>query len=152
MWLVYVYVGETAFVWIESAIHQKRLNKKLKEEGYVYTDNKYHSMADIFLALGGLAIHSIPFFNLAFPISHINFHRAYDEYKNYLLDVGSIEEPNTLRKMESNTKDDKDIIDIYKTIDKAFGLDNKNKIFYQPQNQDVLEDNKKGYSYKKILK
>ena len=105
--LLYMYLGETAFVWIEGIVHQILIDRKLKKEGYKSTQRKSFSLGDVFLTVIVIILHSIPVVNLIFPLSHIPFHRAYDEHKNYLLDAGAIEEPDEKIEKEEKKEVDK---------------------------------------------
>ena len=139
--LLYLYLGETAFVWIEGIVHQILLDRKLKKEGFKFTQKKYFSFGDVFLTLMVIIVHSIPLFNLVFPISHIPFHRSYDEHKNYLLEAGAIIEP------------DDDIVEKIDSKKIKAEVINKDKIvshdIYQPLYRDDSYHDDLTHSYQK---
>ena len=140
------YIIETAFVWIEGIVHQILLDRKLKKEGYKFIKKNYFSLFDIVLLLIIMILHSIPVFNLIFPISHLNFHRAYDEHKNYLLEAGSIEEPDI--EIEKNKSEIKSIAkQVVKKIEST-----SPKEIYQPLNRDDSNTEEVSKTYSKKIK
>ena len=152
-----IYLGTTAFVLFDTIRHQLYLDKRLKKEGYKFTANKYSGFADVVIGVFYLIALSLPGFNLFFPFSHINKDKSYDEYKNYLLDAGSIEREssnNLLNKIKesdsSNTN--KNVI----KIDKANLCERVNRyghIYYSSTNNDeISEIEENAHVYKKVLK
>jgi hypothetical protein len=134
-----LYVGSTAFVWIKTIKDQIEMDKRLKEEGYVFTVKKFDKSDIPFLALSALAM-SLPIFNLVLPLSSMDKDRCYDEYKNRLLEAGSIElkediEEKPIEKKETINKEPKET----------------NHVNYQPLYRDENVD-EKGYTYKKEIK
>jgi len=131
-----LYVGSTFYVWFTTIKDQIEMDKRLKEEGYVYKIKKFDKTDFPLLAISALAM-SIPIFNLVLPLSTMDKERLYDEYKNRLLEAGSIE------KIEDKDKVNK----VYEEIKKPIEITHQ----YKPENkQDNIIDTKdNGYTYKK---
>ena len=139
--LLVLYIGSTAFVWISTIKYMHDNKKRLKDEGYKFTSRNHFGIGDIFI-FGIVAIlMSIPVANLIIPLSSHDKERSYDEYKNYLLDAGAIEEKDEEIKID-NIKQIKEV----KVINK-----NNNKEIYIPLYRDDNEIEKGGYTYKKEL-
>ena len=160
--LLYIYIGSTLYVWVDTIAHQIYLDRRLKKEGYRYTQKNYFSFADIILGLLYLSALSVPVFNLLFPLSHINKDRSYDEYMNYLDEAGSIEkiEPeeksnlnkiNNMIKLEkiNNNGKEKNIIRIDKS-ELEERISRNGNIYYSSLQND--ENDHKEYTYQKTLK
>lgn len=146
--LLYLYIGSTVYVWIDTIHHQIYLNKRLKKEGYKFTGKNYFSFADVVLGTFYLVALSVPVFNLLFPLSHINKNRSYDEYMNYLEEAGSIEKDNDY--VDVSDREEKKVITINDTklIDR---INQNGHTYYSPMyrgEEDTLEEDK-GKVYKK---
>lgn len=162
--LFYIYIGTTAFVWVDTFAHQIYLDRRLKKEGYKYTGNKYFGLADVVLGFFYLGALSIPVINLVFPLSHLNKDRSYDEYKNYLDDAGAIEldeekikvDPKLTKELENINNNDlsKNSVTINDTV-LMERVNQNGHTYYSPMNRfdtentvDYLNE-EKGHVYKK---
>lgn len=157
--LFYAYLGTTAYVWFDAIHHQLYLRRRLKKEGYQYTPKKYFGLADVVLGGFYLIALSVPIINLCYPLSHLNKNRAYDEYKNYLLDAGAIDkvefDDNIMNNLKQGSINDKQkIIQNVIKVDDAKLVERVNRegrIYYSSMNSDEEELNQGGYTYKKSL-
>lgn len=119
-----LYLGSTAYVWYSTIKDHVEMDKRLKEEGYVFTVKKFDKNDIPILAVSALAM-SLPLFNLVIPLSTMDKEQAYDEYKNRLLEAGSIEKDESREQKKRETiKNDK----INNSI-------NTPRNFYTPENK-----------------
>ena len=135
---LYLYITTTAYVWVDTIGSMIYNDHRLKKEGYKFTVKRFHGIGDIVVcSLFAIAM-SVPVLNLIFPIANHDKESSYDEYKNMLLEAGSIEEPDV--KVEVKRAFENNNI-IKKTINKVF----------RPINNDMDYEDKKtdGHTYRK---
>ena len=144
------YIIETAYVWIDAINHQLYLDRRLKKEGYKFTNEKKFGPSDGVWGTICAILLSIPVLNLLSPLSHIDKDRSYDEYKNYLDEAGAIEKDDDF--VDTTNLEEKHIIEINDT--KLINRINKSgHIYYSPMyrgEEDTLIE-EKGKVYKKTL-
>ena len=146
--LLYIYLGTTVYVWIDTIKNWKQMDKRLKEEGYVSTANRGFNMGDfIICALTVIAL-SLPGLNLLFPIINHDKDASYDNYKNYLEEAGAIEKKDLYK--DTTIKNDKNIIKI-KDVKLAERINKDNHIYYSSYSDEESKENRV-YTYKKVLK
>ena len=143
-----IYIGETAYVWIDAITHQLYLDRRLKKEGYRFTSRKYFGLADVVIGAFYAMFLSIPVLNLISPFSHLNKDRSYDEYMNYLDEAGAIEKVDDI---DTTNFEEKKVIVINNTklIDR---VNQKGHIYYTPlyRGEEDTLTYEKGKVYKKI--
>lgn len=144
--LLYIYLGTTAFVWTDAILHQLYLDRRLKSEGYKFTNKK--SPDDIVWGAFYFMILCIPVLHLISPLSHIDKDRSYDEYMNYLEEAGAIEKvEDFVNKKEINVI----TINNDKLVERT---NSSGHIYYSPMNRyeenNIIEEN--GKVYKKVIK
>ena len=152
--LLGIYLGTTAYVWVSTIKLFREMDQRLKEEGYTFTTKKFHGVGDIVIGTIFLITMSIPIFNLIFPIVNSNKERSYDEYKNKLLEAGSIERndltsENVVKLAEEVKKDS--VININNS--KLVSRENRDgHIYYSTLNNDEIDSqNQNGYTYRKVF-
>ena len=91
--LLVIYLGTTAYVWIRTIKLMRDNDRRLKQEGYIFKGRKFSDIGDVITGIGCAVALSIPVLNLIFPLITKDKDRVYDEYKNMLLEAGSIEKP-----------------------------------------------------------
>ena len=143
--LIILYIGSTVLVWISTFKYMYDNNKRLKKEGYIFTSKRRFRKGDIIIGLLFAILLSIPVANLIIPLSSRDKERAYDEYKNMLLESGAIEEPEI--------DEIKEVVKEVKEVKIINNINNKNneKEVYKPLYRDDNEIDKGGYTYKKVL-
>ena len=143
--LLALYVGSTLYVWFDAYRHHRFIKRKLKEEGYEFT-NKGFYLADLLLGLCYIGFLSIPVINLISPIVNHNRERSYDEQKNYLEEAGSIErdEKYEIKEAEKTKEVNKSKETVY-----VPRVDRNN--YYQNIEDDKTID-QGGYTLKKVYK
>ena len=142
--LLYLYIGSTVYVWINTIKSFHDMNKRLKKEGFTFNQKGFGGVGDIVISgLFALAL-SVPVINLVFPLSGIDKERSYDEYKNYLLEAGAIDEPDETLVAETKDK-------VLKISDaKLYGrVNTKGHIYYSSMNHYDSNEEEKGKVLKK---
>lgn len=129
-----LYLGSTAYVWYSTIKDQLEWDKRLKEEGYVFTVKKFDKNDLPLLAISALAM-SLPIFNLVLPLSTMDKEQAYDEYKNRLLEAGSIEKKEDIEVKKPYEDQEKKVVE--------------NNHQYTPENKTEEYEDEKGYIYRK---
>ena len=149
--LLYLYIGSTAYVLIDAITHQIYLDRRLKKEGYKFTNGKRFGLNDLVWGAFYLLILSIPVLNLISPLSHINKDRSYDEYKNYLDEAGAIELEEDTFLYQDNAIKNKNIIQVdnSKLMER---INSNGHIYYSSVSKEETNELENGYTYKKILK
>ncbi len=140
LWVLYI--GSTVYVLTDAIINEIYFHKRFKKEGYKYTVKNHIGIPEILLGTLLVGAHLIPVVNLIFPLANKDKARAFDERINYMLEAGTVEEPDEVI-------DPKIIIDnkesIKEMVDKVF----EPKEVYHPLNK--TDNDEKGYTYKKKL-
>ena len=150
--LLYIYLGATTFVLYDAIKHKIYLDKRLKKEGYNFTqNNKHFGLFDLVLEVVHITFLLTPIVHLISPLSHLDKDRSYDEYMNYLDEAGAIEKDDNF--IDPSKFEEKKIITIHDTklIDR---VNQSGHIYYSPMygsEEDSLVK-KDGKVYKKILK
>ena len=139
MILEILYLGSTGFVWYKTIKDHIEMDERLKKEGYRFTVKKFDKNDLPLLGLSALAM-SIPLFNLVLPLSTMNKEQTYDEYKNRLLEAGSIEkiEPEEEKKVEP-----KKVV-----VKKPYEY---KSVRYENLSNEKEDKSNKGHTYKKEL-
>ena len=148
--LLYIYLGTTVYVWIDTIKSMINNDKRLKREGYKFIAPRFNGLPDIIVGvIYGIAM-SIPVFNLMFPLSNKDKEKSYEEYKNMMLEAGSIEEPKQLNQQKKEEKTNMNIIDVNDSKLKA--RTNRDGHIYYSSMEEEHEVVDYGYTYKKELK
>ena len=151
--LLALYVGSTLYVWFDAYRHHRFIKRKLKEEGYEFT-NKGFYLADLLLGLCYIGFLSIPVINLVSPIVNHNRERSYDEQKNYLEEAGSIdrdEEYDVKESIDTKVKDKINEAICIQKVDDIEDIDKKSNYYY-PDLEDDKSIDQDGYTLKKVYK
>ena len=108
--LLYLYIGTTAYVWIEEFVHQKYLDTRLKNEGYIVDKNKKSDTTDHVYNRFKYMLLFLPLLNLLSPLSHFNKEKSYNDYKNDLLRRGVINKSRETKKQDEIKIDDATLV------------------------------------------
>lgn len=152
MWWI-LYIGTTAYVLTDAVINKVYFHKRFKEDGYKYTVKNHIGIPEIILGTLAFGAHLIPGVNLIFPLANLDREASYDERINYMLEAGTIEEPEkeTVKKRtDGSIYNSKESIE--ETLDKLFSQGKEDKTtdtYYRPINPPEEDNLKNGYTYKK---
>ena len=84
-----IYLGSTVLSWYYILNHFRKMDKRLKKEGYEFVKG-HRSLGDILVCFVIIIVLAVPFFNIMIPFMLKDINGTYDEYKNHLLEAGSI--------------------------------------------------------------
>ena len=87
--LLGIYLGTTAMSWYSVIRFKKVMENRLKNDGYKFVKKKY-KLKDILQLIALIILASIPLVNLMFPFALTTKDVDYCNYRNKLLEEGSI--------------------------------------------------------------